>query len=88
MTKHDNGWREISKKITSRDQICLKCGRKTKLHVHHLIPRREGGYDIAENLASLCPSCHRKVENDYRRYGMTRYMRDLICQPHPQPNRV
>lgn len=32
------------------------------LEVHHVIPFREGGTDLPDNLVALCPNCHRKIE--------------------------
>lgn len=31
------------------------------LETHHIIPLGEGGLDIIENVAALCPNCHRKM---------------------------
>jgi 5-methylcytosine-specific restriction protein A len=31
------------------------------LETHHIIPLAEGGHDIIENVAALCPNCHRKM---------------------------
>ncbi len=32
------------------------------LEVHHLIPLSEGGADSPENVAAICPNCHRRTE--------------------------
>lgn len=54
---------ELSKAIRERDGWqCYICGRETNLHVHHIIPRAEGGLDIPENLVTLCGGCHRSIE--------------------------
>ncbi|OOY19596.1 hypothetical protein BMI86_13225 [Thioclava sp. DLFJ5-1] len=31
------------------------------LEVHHIIPLSEGGMDVLENAAALCPNCHREA---------------------------
>ena len=31
------------------------------LEIHHIIPLEEGGTDTIENVAALCPNCHRKM---------------------------
>lgn len=31
------------------------------LEVHHIIPLSEGGMDVLENTAALCPNCHREA---------------------------
>ena len=35
------------------------CGRTHFLEVHHIIPRKQGGRNVAENLTTMCGSCHR-----------------------------
>lgn len=35
------------------------CGRTRFLEVHHIVPRDKGGSNRAENLVTLCGSCHR-----------------------------
>jgi uncharacterized C2H2 Zn-finger protein len=40
--------------------ICHKdCG----LHIHHIIPRWQGGKNTVRNLVTLCSGCHRSVES-------------------------
>jgi 5-methylcytosine-specific restriction endonuclease McrA len=41
---------------------CQVCKRKDSLHLHHLIKRKNGGNHNAENLITLCASCHRHIE--------------------------
>ncbi|RLI76939.1 hypothetical protein DRP05_11675 [Archaeoglobales archaeon] len=42
---------------------CERCGdSKYKLHIHHIIPRKDGGKHTPENLIVLCPSCHQYAE--------------------------
>ena len=57
----------IYDRIRQRDnhtcRVCRKQDSKgARLHVHHVIPRRMGGPDEDWNLATLCPSCHRKAD--------------------------
>lgn len=37
------------------------CGRNSRLEVHHIVFRSNGGSDEAENLITLCKTCHDKV---------------------------
>lgn len=66
-------WKQQAKLARKRDNYtCQVCGRhgwadKFKVQVHHIIPYRlfNGDYEKAnnlDNLVSLCPSCHPKVE--------------------------
>jgi 5-methylcytosine-specific restriction endonuclease McrA len=35
------------------------------VHMHHLVSRARGGDDVADNIVSLCETCHKHVtEND------------------------
>jgi hypothetical protein len=37
---------------------CVKCGSRTEVAGHHLIPLFRGGADTAANMTSLCSLCH------------------------------
>ena len=62
-------WGIISKSIRTRDgKKCTKCGKsEVLLDVHHVIPYRISRNDSAENLITLCRSCHRKEEHNFCR---------------------
>ena len=52
----------IRREVLARDQHrCHSpgCGRTLFLEVHHLVPRNHGGANHADNLITLCGSCHR-----------------------------
>lgn len=54
----------LKDKIKQRDGWeCYICGKTTNLHVHHIIPRIEGGEHTPDNLVTLCGGCHRSVES-------------------------
>ena len=69
-------WQVQRQKVLERDGFCCRtCGASgdVKLHVHHIRPFRDYGYNPGENenyllanqmsnLVSLCPSCHRNAE--------------------------
>jgi len=46
---------------------CFICGEDNSnvLQKHHIVPRRYGGGDSAENLVTLCANCHVAVERIY-----------------------
>lgn len=51
--------------ILNRDNYtCQICGKKhTRLEVHHIIFRSQGGTDDENNLITLCEDCHNYVHN-------------------------
>jgi hypothetical protein len=63
-------WEEIKNRVRRRDSfICQNCGleeRDKSFHVHHIVPRSDGGIDHPDNLVLLCPSCHSKLEGTRR----------------------
>lgn len=46
----------------ARDGACLKCGSTEHLTTHHRIPVTRGGSNHRDNLATLCRSCHGRME--------------------------
>lgn len=44
---------------------CYFCDESEALDRHHIVPRRHGGSDDEENLVTVCPTCHRKLETLY-----------------------
>lgn len=63
-------WRERRRECYERDNwTCRDCGVKchneVRIAAHHIVPRRHGGGDEIENLATLCASCHRSREHRY-----------------------
>ena len=57
--------------VLERDQHqCRVCGQKYDLHLHHIIKRRYGGPHSADNLITLCSSCHRHIETGNLDYAI------------------
>lgn len=54
----------------ARERVCRAC-RSTRrstawwyrIQRHHLVPRAQGGDDVAENLVPICPACHDDLEH-------------------------
>lgn len=74
-------WREQARQARKRDShTCLVCRKhqiRPALDVHHIRPRREfkGDYLVANalpNLATLCHSCHKRVESGSASIPMAR----------------
>lgn len=82
--KNDYGpdWKMIRKAVIERDHHeCTLCHTKeslSMLHVHHIKPFRtfadKSKANAPENLITLCPECHRRIEqNVLVRSGLTGY---------------
>lgn len=37
---------------------CVVCGFDELVEIHHIVPKREGGIDVVDNLVALCPNHH------------------------------
>lgn len=53
-------WQAI---IAAKRGPCRVCGLGAlpHYHMHHLVPRAQGGDDVADNIAPLCAACHEAV---------------------------
>jgi 5-methylcytosine-specific restriction endonuclease McrA len=62
-------WREIRAQVLARAQWrCQACRVRTRLEVHHVIKRAQGGSDFDLNrLVALCPACHAQTDAPYLR---------------------
>ena len=62
------GFSNTKAMVLSRDghtcQCCKGKRKDTKLEVHHIIYRSNGGRDDADNLVTLCHTCHKAVHNN------------------------
>lgn len=53
-------WAQVRIKALTRDgYACVKCGKRGRLEVDHIVPVARGGlpYDL-DNLQTLCRPCH------------------------------
>ena len=49
--------------VYARDHFrCVMCGKKGKLHAHHIVPVKISKDNSINNLISVCDKCHRKLE--------------------------
>ena len=62
-------WREIRAEVLARAQwVCQACRVRTRLEVHHVVKRAQGGSDFdLDRLVALCPPCHAQTDAPYRR---------------------
>ncbi len=62
-------WREIRAQVLARAQWrCQACRARTRLEVHHVVKRAQGGSDFElDRLVALCRSCHAQTDAPYAR---------------------
>ena len=62
------GFENTKEKVLNRDnytcQYCKGKKKDSKLEVHHIIFRSNGGSDEEENLITLCHTCHSKIHHN------------------------
>jgi len=60
-------WREIRAQVLARARwVCQACGVRTRLEVHHVIKRAQGGSDFDfDHLVALCRRCHGQTDAPY-----------------------
>ncbi len=71
---YGQNWENIKRKVRMRDQFtCQVCGKTEQsqsFHVHHIKPFRffNSSYEANQmnNLTTLCPACHKRVEVNVR----------------------
>jgi hypothetical protein len=74
-----------SLKETVRRKAHLRCCvcRSFGVEIHHIVPEAEGGPDVLENAAPLCPSCHETYGANTTKRKLIREVRDLwyeLCE--------
>jgi 5-methylcytosine-specific restriction endonuclease McrA len=62
-------WREIRAQVLARAKWrCQACRVRTRLEVHHVVKRAQGGSDFdLDRLVALCRPCHAQTDASYRR---------------------
>ncbi len=59
------GFENTKAMVLNRDKYKCQCckgkSKDTRLEVHHIVFRSQGGSDEAENLITLCSKCHKKL---------------------------
>lgn len=64
---------ETREKVLDRDHYrCQICGSLTNLFLHCIVNHRNGGDYSAENLITLCDSCHRHIDTGDLEYAFSR----------------
>ena len=61
-------WQEIRAQVLARARwTCQACGVRTRLDVHHVTKRAQGGSDFdLDRLIALCRDCHAQTDAPFR----------------------
>ena len=66
--------------VLKRDEYkCCICNTKTNLHIHHIIPRQQGGNHDESNLITLCAKCHMHIETGDIEHAVTKCTKNYIA---------
>ena len=56
--------RRLQAEVLDRDDhACQSCWRHSEAPPHHIIFKSEGGRDEADNMITLCETCHYKIHH-------------------------
>lgn len=71
MGRYPNDWDSRKRSVKRRDNYkCGNCSRQggtagdANLHVHHIVPIKDGGSHDISNLQTLCQQCHNAIHHD------------------------
>lgn len=64
--------KEVKEKAAFR---CCRC-QNIGIHIHHIIPQKDGGSDDIDNAAPLCPNCHNDFGDNSEKRKEIHHMRD------------
>lgn len=73
----------LKERVRRRAHLCCCLCKSVGVEVHHITPQVEGGIDVEDNAAPLCPSCHETYGANPTKRKLIREARDLwfeICE--------
>jgi 5-methylcytosine-specific restriction endonuclease McrA len=68
--------------IASDGGRCRRCRTSDGLHVHHIVYRSQGGGHVAENLITLCYTCHDVVHSNKKKWQPAFLELSAVRQEH------
>ena len=54
---------EARKIIQDREKVCVNCGSREDIEMHHIVPLSRGGSNNEGNIVYLCHGCHNKAHD-------------------------
>ncbi|WP_374215260.1 HNH endonuclease [Streptomyces sp. NEAU-Y11] len=65
--RYDYQWQKVRAEAIRLQPYCSFCGTGNDLTGDHILPLKEGGTNVIDNVRVLCRSCNTRRENDYRK---------------------
>lgn len=69
--------KEVYAYVAEHCPYCALCGSSWNLHIHHIVPRSQGGGTNLHNLIRLCEHCHLYVVHANMKKWVPRLQRIL-----------
>ena len=67
---------ELKKEVRHKSSFrCCRC-QSIDVEIHHILPQKNGGSDLIDNAAPLCPNCHTAFGDNSEKRKIIREMRD------------
>ena len=75
---------EVKKAVFKRDgEKCVWCGSPLGVPTAHIVRRSHGGRGIEQNIVTLCPECHREMDEGKNGARIMEYVRWLMTIYYP-----
>lgn len=76
--------KNVKEAVWERDNhCCILCGSIYAMPNAHYIPRSHGGLGIAENVVTLCFTCHNMYDNGTGRKRIAEQIKAYLKSKHP-----
>lgn len=76
--------RAVKDAVWKRDGgCCILCGSPDAAPNAHIVPRSRGGLGIEENIVTLCPVCHRELDQGLRRGAISQQVEQYMMDIYP-----
>lgn len=84
LTKACEITKDVKVDVFLRDEgKCVFCGSVYGIPNAHFIPRSHCGMGVAQNILTLCPTCHHRYDNTEDRQMMKEVFREYLRSKYP-----
>ena len=76
---------KVREEVEKRDNhCCIFCGSTNARGEAHYINRSQGGLGIEENLLTVCPNCHREMDNGMNTKHYRKVAEEYLKSHYPE----